>query len=72
MIADLNIGGVFIPGLVAIAFVALIATIATMRVCSEIGVSRLFASRPLAEIAIFVIVCGLLMQHLPVIIGLPL
>lgn len=67
MIADLNIGGVFIPGLVAIVFIGLIITIATMRVCTEIGISRLFAYRPLAEIAIFVTVCGLLMQSLPMI-----
>lgn len=67
MIADLNIEGVLIPGLVVVAFIGLIITIATMRVCTEIGVSRLFAYRPLAEIAIFVIVFGLLMQSLPMI-----
>ncbi|CAH2602910.1 conserved protein of unknown function [Rhodovastum atsumiense] len=67
MIVDFNFGGVFIPGLVVLAFIALIATIATMRCFAATGISRLFAYRPLVEIATFLIICGLLMQYLPLI-----
>ncbi|MGQ9369158.1 DUF1656 domain-containing protein [Azospirillum sp. ST 5-10] len=65
MIVDLNIGGVFIPGLVVLAFIALIATMATMRFFAATGISRLFAYRPLVEIATFLFIYGLLVQHLP-------
>ncbi len=65
MIVDLNIGGIFIPGLVVLAFIALIATIATMRFFAVTGISRLFAYRPLVEVATFVVIYGLLTQYLP-------
>jgi len=65
MIVDLNFGGVLIPGLVVLAFIALIATMATMRFCAATGISRLFAYRPLVEAATFLIIYGLLTQYLP-------
>lgn len=67
MIIDLNIGGVFIPGLVVLGFIALITTMATVRFCTATGVFRLFAFRPLVEAAIFLILYGLLIQSLPLI-----
>lgn len=67
MMLDLNIAGVFIPGPVALAFVALIATVATIRLCTAAGIFRLFAHRPLVEIATFLLVYGLLVQYLPLI-----
>lgn len=65
MIFDLNLGGVYIPGLVVLAFIALIVTITTMRFLVTTVISRLFAFRPLVEVATFLIVYGLLTQYLP-------
>lgn len=62
MIADCNIAGVFIPGLLVLAFAALIVTLTTLRVFAAVGLSRLVACRALFEIASFLIVCGLLLQ----------
>jgi hypothetical protein len=71
MIVDLNIGGVLIPGLVALAVVALIATIAVLRLITASGLNRRFAYRPLVELATLVIIYGLLVQHVPWIGLLP-
>ncbi|MFD1199928.1 DUF1656 domain-containing protein [Brucella gallinifaecis] len=65
MIIDLNIGGVLIPGLVVLSFVALVATIAVLRLFAASSLNRLFAYRPLAELATFVIIYSLLVQYLP-------
>ncbi|WP_435656849.1 DUF1656 domain-containing protein [Brucella pituitosa] len=65
MIVDLNIGGVMIPGLVVIAFVALVATMSVLRLFTASGLNRRFAYRPLVELATFVIIYGLLVQYLP-------
>ncbi|WP_114395400.1 DUF1656 domain-containing protein [Oleisolibacter albus] len=67
MIVDLNIGGVFIPGLVVLGFIALIITMATVRFCTAAGVFRLVAFRALVEAATFLIIYGLLIQSLPLI-----
>lgn len=71
MIVDLNVGGVLIPGLVALAFVALVVTMAVLRLFAAAGLHRLFAYRSLVEIATFVIIYGLLVQYLPSIGLLP-
>ncbi|WP_420232991.1 DUF1656 domain-containing protein [Pseudomonas sp. ABY48] len=65
MIVDLNVGGVLIPGLLALVFVVLFATIVIIRLLSVVGIYRLFAYRPLVELATFVLLYGLLVQHLP-------
>ncbi|GAA0544080.1 hypothetical protein FHS83_000463 [Rhizomicrobium palustre] len=67
MIVDLSISGVFIPGLVIFALIALFAAMVILRVLAITGISRLFACRPLAEIATFLIIYGLLVQCLPLI-----
>lgn len=71
MIIDLNLSGVLIPGLLVLAFVALVATIAVIRLLSVAGIYRVFAYRPLVELATFAIIYGLLAQHLPSIGLLP-
>lgn len=71
MIVDFNVGGVFIPSLVVLAFIALVAGMATMRIFTATGIHRLFAYRPLVELATFVIIYGLLAQYLPSIGLLP-
>ena len=65
MILDLDIGGVFIPGLLAIALVALAVTVAVVRLFAAAGIFRLTPSRPLVELATFAIIYGLLLQTLP-------
>ncbi|ROM98066.1 MULTISPECIES: DUF1656 domain-containing protein [Pseudomonas] len=65
MIVDLDVGGVLIPGLLALVFVAIFATIAIIRVLRVVGIYRLFAHWPLVELAIFALIYGLLVQHLP-------
>jgi hypothetical protein len=67
MIHDLDIGGVLIPGLLVLAVVALIGTIAVIRLFTLAGVTRAFAYRPLVELATFAILYGLLVQSLPAI-----
>ncbi|BBP52762.1 membrane protein [Pseudomonas sp. St386] len=71
MIVDLDVGGVLIPGLLALVFVAIFATVAiirvlrVLRVLRVVGIYRLFAHWPLVELAIFALIYGLLVQHLP-------
>ncbi len=65
MIVDLDVGGVLIPGLLALVFVAIFATIAIIRVLCVVGIYRLFAHWSLIELAIFALIYGLLAQHLP-------
>ncbi|QWK80840.1 DUF1656 domain-containing protein [Ochrobactrum sp. BTU1] len=71
MIIDLNLGGVLIPGLVVLAFISLVATIAAVLLFAASGLNRLFAYRALVEIATFVIIYGLLVQYLSSIGPLP-
>lgn len=65
MTADVNIGGVFLPGLLVLAVIALIGTIAVVRLLAIAGLYRMFAHRPLVELATFAGIYGLLVQHLP-------
>jgi hypothetical protein len=65
MIVDLHIGGVLIPGLLVQAAIALAATVVAIRLLSAAGLLRHFAYRPLVELAVFALLYGLLVQHLP-------
>lgn len=65
MIADLVIGGVLIPGLLVLAILALIGTVLVLRLLAIAGVTRLFASRPLVELATFALLYALLVQFAP-------
>lgn len=62
MIADLDLGGVFIPGLLVLAMAALAATIIVIRLLANARLIRLFAYRPAVELAVFAILYGLLTQ----------
>ncbi|UJX41237.1 DUF1656 domain-containing protein [Desulfovibrio sp. JY] len=65
MIVDLNIGGVFIPGLLVLAIIALVATVVVIRLLNFAGICRVFAYRPIVELATLAIIYALLLQHLP-------
>lgn len=65
MIGDVVIGGVFLPGLLVLALLALCLTGILARFLALAGAYRLFAYRPLLDLAIFVIIYGLLIQSAP-------
>ncbi|PGH56329.1 hypothetical protein CRT60_15400 [Azospirillum palustre] len=65
MIPDLDVGGVFLPGLLVLALAALAGTVALVRLFAAAGLFRLTASRPLVELATFALLYGLLLQALP-------
>ncbi|MBP2230090.1 fatty-acid desaturase [Azospirillum agricola] len=71
MIVDLSVGGVLIPGLVVLALAALVATMAVVRLLAVTGIHRLFAHRALVELAVFVLLYGLLVRCLPSVGTLP-
>lgn len=71
MIVDLNVEGILIPGLVVLAFLALVVSMAVLRLFAASGLHRRFAYRPLVELATFAIIYGLLVQYLPSIGLLP-
>jgi ABC-type arginine/histidine transport system permease subunit len=62
MIADLDLGGVILPGLLVLAMAALAATVAVIRLLARARLTRLFAYQPLVELAVFALLYGLLVQ----------
>jgi hypothetical protein len=62
MIRDLDIAGVLVPGLLALPCLALIATILLLRLFAVTGLSRRLAWPALTEIAVFLLLCGLLLR----------
>lgn len=65
MIVDLAIGGVLVPRLLVLAGIALIATATAIRLLRTTGLSRRLAAPALVEIAVFILILGLLAQVLP-------
>lgn len=64
MIVDFHIAGVLIPGLLVVAVLALVATLAAIRLLRVVGIYRLFAYRALVELAAFTIIYSLIVQYL--------
>jgi len=62
MIRDLDIAGVLVPGLLALACLALIATVPLLRLLAVTGLPRRLALPALTEIAVFVLLYGLLLR----------
>jgi len=60
MNGEVNIAGVYMPGLLVLAIAALLATALLTRVLGLIGAYRLIAYRPLVDLALYVIVLGAL------------
>ena len=65
MINDIVLGGVLIPGLLALALVAAILTVVSMRLLSLLRIQRDLAAKPLIEISLFIILLSLLVYFLP-------
>jgi len=62
MIGELDIAGVLVPGLLALACLALIATVLLLRLLAVTGLSRRLALPALTEIAVFLLLYGLLLR----------
>lgn len=58
MIEEIDIYGVFLPSLVVWMIVAFLATLLTRRALSAVGVYNHVWHRPLFDIALFVVVLG--------------
>lgn len=62
MVNDLNIGGVFIPGLLVTALVALVCTLCLIPLFSLSRLYRRLPFRPLMDVSIWIVTFFLLMQ----------
>lgn len=62
MYSEISIGGVAMPALLVLAFSALLLTGLSSRQLTKLGVYRLLAHRPLADLSLFGIWLGLLVQ----------
>ncbi|MFW2851376.1 DUF1656 domain-containing protein [Sphingomonas sp. TX0543] len=60
MSGEISIAGVYMPGLLLLAIAALVLTAVLTRLLGLIGAYRLIAYRPLVDVALYVIVLGLL------------
>ena len=58
MMGEVSIAGVYMPGLLVLAIVALVVTGVLTRLFGVVGVYRLIAYRPLVDVALYVIVLG--------------
>ena len=68
---EVSLGGVYMPGLLLLAIVALAATAVLTRLLGLIGAYRLFAYRPLVDVAIYVITLGALVFFFASDVSLP-
>jgi hypothetical protein len=60
MIGEVSIGGVYLPTILLLGVAALLLTAAVSRLLGFAGVYRLVAYRPLVDVALFIILLGLL------------
>ena len=59
MTGETSIGGVYLPTVLVLAVVAMALTWVLNRLLKAVGAYRLFAFRPLVELALFVLIFGL-------------
>ena len=64
MINDINIGGVFIPGLLLTALIALVCTLLLVPLFSCCRLYRRLPLRPLLDVSIYIVTFFLLLQGL--------
>jgi protein AaeX len=58
MIGEVNLFGVFVPALLVLGIAALLVTGIVSRLLTLVSAYRLFAYRPLVDIAIFIFLLG--------------
>ena len=64
MITDINIGGVFIPGLLLTALIALVCTLLLVPLFSVSRLYRRLPLRPLLDVSTYIVTFFLLLQGL--------
>ncbi len=69
MIGEISIGGVYLPTLLVLGIVALVLLGLLSRLLALVGAYRVVAYRPLVDVALFLIILGLL-AHLSTSFGL--
>ncbi|ETC98346.1 DUF1656 domain-containing protein [Asaia lannensis] len=67
MIPDLCLSGVYIPGFFIVTCLALLMTVTALHLFSITGASRWFTTRSIVEIAVFIILLGLLVRAISII-----
>jgi hypothetical protein len=60
MTGEISIGGVYLPTILLLGVVAAVLTGVTTRLLSYFGAYRLVAYRPLVDLALFILILGLL------------
>ncbi|PZU08167.1 DUF1656 domain-containing protein [Sphingomonas sp.] len=60
MIGEIAIGGVFLPTILVLAIVSLVLAGITSRLLGYAGAYRLVTYRPLVDVALFILILGLL------------
>lgn len=60
MTGELSIGGVYLPAILLLAVIAVVLTGLTTRLLSIAGLYRIIVYRPLVDLALFIIILGLL------------
>lgn len=60
MTGEISIGGVYLPSILLLAVAALILTGIVSRLLNLVGAYRVIAYRPLVDLALFVLLLGLL------------
>lgn len=66
MFTEISLGGVAMPGLLPLAFIALLLGGLSSRLLTLLGIDRFFAHRPLVELSFFAIWLGLLVRLAPI------
>jgi len=59
MIGEVSLFGVYLPLLIVLSAIALVLAGVLSRVFALVGVYRLFAYRPLVDLALFILLLGL-------------
>lgn len=59
MTGEISLGGVYLPTVLVLAVIAMALTWVLNRLLKAVGAYRLIAFRPLAELALFVLIFGL-------------
>ena len=58
MTGEVNLFGIYVPGLLLLAIAAAALTAIVARLAALLGLYRIFAYRPLVDVAIYVLILG--------------
>jgi len=60
VIGQISVGGVFLPGLLALTAAAMLGTALISRALGRIGAYRLLIHRPVVDLSLFILLLGVL------------